>query len=139
LNNQSQFFILCQSELGKRFGGYINSTFKNNSSYVRDEQSFLFSIDDKIQNKCLIPEYPFIANNNYLDFGEDDFILENEFKFYFQPGQNILKGNRVGGRIYEYKYTFQHNGSQLKLNQSVFGPAQQLSKLKILEIIKVKC
>ena len=79
--NKSPTLVLVKSAIGNKFGGFTNEKWENNSTYKKDENAFLFSINKKkkysINNKdCAI----YCSSNNFAFGNGHDLCIYDKCK-----------------------------------------------------------
>ena len=81
---KKNLLFLVKDTKGNKFGGYMSSTLvKNDDLNIKDENSFIFSVQNKKKFKVLNPSKAIHVRSNYLirfggDNGGNDFYIGNE-------------------------------------------------------------
>ena len=104
INNKSNLIFLYLTENDKIFGAYIKTKLENidingSKKYYKDEDAFVFSINNNKKYKILIPEYAIsFDNKNYILIGNND----NDNGFYYSD--NIINDKQLinGDKIYDF-------------------------------------
>ena len=105
INNKSNLIFLYLTENDKIFGAYIKTKLENidingSKKYYKDENAFVFSINNNKKYKILIPEYAIsFDNKNYILIGNND---NNNNGFYYCD--NIINDKQLinGSKIYDF-------------------------------------
>ena len=103
INNKSNLIFLYLTENDKIFGVYIKTKLENidingSKKYYKDEDAFVFSINNNKKYKILIPEYAIsFDNKNYILIGN-----KNNNGFYYSD--NIINDKQLinGDKIYDF-------------------------------------
>ena len=103
INNKSNLIFLYLTENDKIFGAYIKTKLENidingSKKYFKDEDAFVFSINNNKKYKILIPEYAIsFDNKNYILIGN-----KNNNGFYYSD--NIINDKQLinGDKIYDF-------------------------------------
>ena len=104
INNKSNLIFLYLTENDKIFGVYIKTKLENidingSKKYYKDENAFVFSLNNNKKYKILIPEYAIsFDNKNYILIGNND----NNNGFYYS--NNIINDKQLinGTKIYDF-------------------------------------
>ena len=104
INNKSNLIFLYLTENDKIFGAYIKTKLENidingSKKYYKDENAFVFSLNNNKKYKILIPEYAIsFDNKNYILIGNND----NNNGFYYSD--NIINDKQLinGEKIYDF-------------------------------------
>ena len=104
INNKSNLIFLYLTENDKIFGAYIKTKLENidingSKKYYKDENAFVFSLNNNKKYKILIPEYAIsFDNKNYILIGNND----NNNGFYYS--ENIISDKQLinGTKIYDF-------------------------------------
>ena len=105
INNKSNLIFLYLTENDKIFGAYIKTKLENidingSKKYYKDEDAFVFSINNNKKYKILIPEYAIsFDNKNYILIGNNN---NNNNGFYYSD--NIINDKQLinGEKIYDF-------------------------------------
>ena len=105
INNKSNLIFLYLTENDKIFGAYIKTKLENidingEKKYYKDENAFVFSINNNKKYKILIPEYAIsFDNKNYILIGNKN---DNNNGFYYSD--NIINDKQLinGEKIYDF-------------------------------------
>ena len=105
INNKSNLIFLYLTENDKIFGAYIKTKLENidingSKKYYKDEDAFVFSINNNKKYKILIPEYAIsFDNKNYILIGNKN---DNNNGFYYSD--NIINDKQLinGEKIYDF-------------------------------------
>ena len=127
INNKSNLIFLYLTENDKIFGAYIKTKLENidingSKKYYKDENAFVFSINNNKKYKILIPEYAIsFDNKNYILIGNNN---NDNNGFYYSD--NIINDKQLinGEKIYDFS-----KNSEL---------TEDSGKLIELEIFKIK-
>ena len=71
VSNKNPTLVLVKSAIGNKFGGFTNEKWENNSTYKKDENAFLFSINKKKNIVLIIRIVQFIVLLIILLLGMD--------------------------------------------------------------------
>ena len=105
INNKSNLIFLYLTENDKIFGAYIKTKLENidingSKKYYKDEDAFVFSINNNKKYKILIPEYAIsFDNKNYILIGNKN---NDNNGFYYSD--NIINDKQLinGEKIYDF-------------------------------------
>jgi hypothetical protein len=105
INNKTNLLFLYLTENDKIFGVYINTKLENmdlegTKKYYKDENAFVFSLNNDKKYKILIPEYAIgFDNKNYILIGNND--KDNNGLYY---SDNIINDNKLidGEKVYDF-------------------------------------
>ena len=105
INNKSNLIFLYLTENDKIFGAYIKTKLENidingSKKYYKDENAFVFSINNNKKYKILIPEYAIsFDNKNYILIGNNN---NNNNGFYYSD--NMINDKQLinGEKIYDF-------------------------------------
>ena len=125
INNKSNLIFLYLTENDRIFGAYIKTKLENidingSKKYYKDEDAFVFSINNNKKYKILIPEYAIsFDNKNYILIGNND----NDNGFYYSD--NIINDKQLinGDKIYDFSE-----------NSELTAGSGKLIELEIFEI-----
>ena len=103
INNKSNLIFLYLTENDRIFGAYIKTKLENiningSKKYYKDENAFVFSINNNKKYKILISEYAIsFDNKNYILIGN-----KNNNGFYYSD--NIINDKQLinGDKIYDF-------------------------------------
>ena len=118
INNKSNLIFLYLTENDKIFGAYIETKLENmdtngEKKYYKDENAFVFSINNNKKYKILMPEYAIAFDNkNYILIGNND---NNNNGFYYSD--NIINDKQLinGEKIYDFSKNSELTGDNGKL------------------------
>ena len=125
INNKSNLLFLYLTENNKIFGAYINTKLENidfngTKKYYKDENAFVFSINNNKKYKILIPENAIAFDNkNYILIGNND---NDNNGFYFSD--KIIEDKQLinGIKIYDFsKNSELTEGSGKLIELEIFG------------------
>ena len=119
INNKSNLLFLYLTDNDKIFGIYINTKLENidlkgSKKYYKDENAFVFSLNNNKKYKILIPEYAIGFDNvNYILIGNND---KDNNGFYYSD--NIINDKQLinGEKVYEFSKKFRINRRFWKIN-----------------------
>ena len=105
INNKSNLLFLYLTENDRIFGAYIKTKLENiningSKKYYKDENAFVFSINNNKKYKILIPEYAIsFDNKNYILIGNKN---NDNNGFYYSD--NIINDKQLinGEKIYDF-------------------------------------
>ena len=117
INNKSNLIFLYLTENDKIFGVYIKTKLENidingSKKYYKDENAFVFSLNNNKKYKILIPEYAIsFDNKNYILIGNND----NKNGFYYSD--NIINDKQLinGTKIYDFSKNSELTDGSVKL------------------------
>jgi len=105
INNKSNLIFLYLTENDRIFGAYIKTNLENidingSKKYYKDENAFVFSINNNKKYKILMPEYAIsFDNKNYILIGNNN---NNNNGFYYSD--NMINDKQLinGEKIYDF-------------------------------------
>ena len=107
INNKSNLLFLYLTENDRIFGAYIKTKLENINingpkKYYKDENAFVFSINNNKKYKILIPEYAiFFDNKNYILIGNNN--GNNGFYFLDDVDDVVVDKQLIKGeKIYDF-------------------------------------
>jgi len=119
-NNIKNTLIIIETTLGKKFGGYTTQTWDGDNINKKDENAFLFSLDNLKVYDIIKDKDAINCNNNFCPvFCENQILINDNF---------FKKGGRTGKAFMNYNI---ENDYELNNGNSLF----EIKELEVFEII----